>query len=114
MTKLEKYKDYSREEVQKIFDPDYVFVPQAGRWGISGIVRIPEREGDFVFFVTFGQEQGDHEFKEFVTKSGVLYWQSQPRQNLDTKQIREFISHDELINTIYPSWNYLSSTSKQA
>ena len=49
---LEKYKDYTREEVHAIFSPNTRFTPQSGSWGLQGIIQIPGRDGDFVFFVT--------------------------------------------------------------
>jgi hypothetical protein len=64
-------------------------------------VAIPGRPGDFVFFVTLGQQQAEHVFDEGITEDGVLSWQSQPRQDLESPQIREFIEHDELTNSIY-------------
>ena len=98
---LNLYTDYSRQEVHEIFSPDTTFTPRAGTWGLQGIVRVPERNGDFVFFVTYGQEQGEHVFDEGITDNGVLTWQSQPSQGLDNHQIRQLIAHDELVNTIY-------------
>lgn len=98
---LKIYEDYSREEVHDIFAPDTTFTPQRGTWGIQGIVPIPDRPGDFVFFVTLGQEQAGHVFDEGITEDGVLTWQSQPRQGLSHPQIREFIEHDELKCSIY-------------
>ena len=88
------------------------FTPQAGTWGLQGIVRIPDRAADWVFFVTFGQVQGEHEFDEafgmrplllrLVARfDGVLSWQSQPAQRLDDEVIREFIGHDDRINNIH-------------
>jgi hypothetical protein len=64
-------------------------------------VRIPDRAADWVFFVTFGQVQGEHEFDEAITFDGVLSWQSQPAQRLDDEVIREFIGHDDRINNIH-------------
>ena len=101
MTTLTLWSDYSREEVHSIFSPNTVFTPQAGTWGLQGIVKIPDREGDFVFFVTFGQEQGDHAFDESITTDGVLSWQSQPSQKLTDNVIQKFILHDERVNTIH-------------
>jgi hypothetical protein len=98
---LKLYEDYSREEVHDIFAPDTAFTPQSGTWGLQGIVPIPNRPGDFVFFVTLGQEQAGHVFDEGITEDGVLTWQSQPRQGLGHPQIQEFIEHDELKNSIY-------------
>jgi hypothetical protein len=92
---------YSREEVHGIFSPDTTFTPQSGTWGLHGWVPIPNREGDYVFFVTYGQKQGDHVFDEGVTKEGVLSWQSQPRQGLNNKDILRWVSHDEFKNSIY-------------
>lgn len=101
MRPLRLYEDYTREEVHDIFSPDTPFIPQRGTWGLHGIVKTPDRRGDFVFFITFGQQQGDHVFDEGVTEDGVLSWQSQPRQGLDSPQIRQLITHDELENTVH-------------
>jgi hypothetical protein len=49
-----------------------------------------------VFFVTYGTSQGAHDFVEDINEEGVLTWQSQPRQRLDTPRIQQFISHDDL------------------
>lgn len=101
MTKLYLWSDYTREDVHSIFSPHTAFTPQSGTWGLQGIVRIPEREGDWVFFVTFGQYQGSHAFDESITDEGVLSWQSQPSQRLDDRVIRSLISHNKEFNTIY-------------
>lgn len=98
---LQLFASYSRRDVHGIFSPDTVFVPQAGSWGLHGIVDILERPGDYVFFVTFGQAQGDHTFDEFITEDGVLSWQSQPRQHFQDRRIRDFIQHREEVNNIY-------------
>jgi hypothetical protein len=51
------YENYTRQEVHAIFSPETRFTPQSGTWGLLGIVPLPSRAGDFVFFVTFGKEQ---------------------------------------------------------
>src|SRR5262249_2756866 len=100
-SRLERFQDYTREEVHGIFDPRSTFTPQAGTWGLQGIVSIPDRHGDFVFFVTFGQKQAHHVFDEGVTTEGVLTWQSQPSQTLGDRQIKQLIHHDPDRNSIY-------------
>jgi len=92
---------YNREEVHSIFSPDTVFTPQAGTWGLHGIVKVPDRDGDYVFFVSLGQQQGDHVFDEGISEGGVLSWQSQPRQGLDNKDIVKLIEHDEATNNLH-------------
>lgn len=101
MKTLQLWNDYLREEVHGIFSPDTVFTPQAGTWGLQGMVRVPDRMGDWVFFVTFGQEQGDHHFDESITEDGVLSWQSQPAQSLSDSTIHELIGHDDRVNNIH-------------
>lgn len=102
MTKtLELNKKYNREDVQKIFEPDYHFTKSTGTWGISGIIEIKRRPKDYVFFVSYGQSQGDHAFKEGIDLNGVLTWQSQPSNTLQTQKIQDFINHNETINNIY-------------
>ena len=92
---------YNRRDVHSIFSPETIFTPQAGTWGLQGIVSIPEREGDWVFFVTLGQTQGDHAFDESITTDGVLSWQSQPRQGFENETIKSLIAHDERLNNIH-------------
>lgn len=101
MKKLELNQLYGREEVQQIFEPEYNFVPSTGTWGISGLIRIPSRPRDYVFFVSYGQSQGDHVFKEGIDENGVLTWQSQPRNSLKTKKIQDLIGHDDTKDNIY-------------
>jgi hypothetical protein len=101
MLQLTLYGDYGREAVHDLFEPAIRYTPQAGKWGILGIVPVRDQPGDFVFFVTYGQSQGDHEFDEWITTEGVLSWQSQPKQRLAHPQITQLIAHDELRNTIY-------------
>ena len=101
MRNLELWQTYSREEVHDIFTPDTAFTPQAGTWGLQGIVKVPERPGSFVFFVTFGQSQGDFDFDESITTDGVLTWQSQPKQRLLDPTIQALIGHDDRTDAIY-------------
>ncbi|MBA4496442.1 DUF3427 domain-containing protein [Paenactinomyces guangxiensis] len=101
MVQLILYNEYSRKDVHDIFDPFSKFSPSNGTWGLHGIVRIPNRQKDYVFFVTFGQKQGNHIFDENVTDQGILTWQSQPGQGLDHPWIQDFINHDHLNHNIY-------------
>jgi len=101
MNTLEVGKLYDRIDVHSIFSPDTVFTPQAGTWGLHGIVKVPDRDGDYVFFVSLGQQQGDHIFDEGISEGGVLSWQSQPRQSLDNKDIVKLIGHDEATNNLH-------------
>ena len=101
MKKLLIMEKYSREAVHNIFDPLSPFTPSRGTWGLHGIVSLRERPGDFVFFVTLGHKEGNYEFKEGITKNGILTWQSQPKQKLSDPKIQKFVNHDHLINNIY-------------
>jgi hypothetical protein len=99
--KLQLWQTYSRSEIHGIFSPDTTFTPQAGTWGLQGIVAIPGRIGDYVFYVTFGQSQGDHDFDESITFHGVLSWQSQPQQSFSSPAIKQLIAHDDKVNNIH-------------
>lgn len=95
------YEDYTREDVHDIFDPESSFISQRGTWGMHGIVRIPSRSNDYIFFVSFGQSQSGHKFIETVTEDGIITWQSQPSQRLTDLEIKQFIDHDHRVNNIY-------------
>jgi hypothetical protein len=101
MKSLRLWDFYSRKDVHSIFSPDTKFTPQSGTWGLQGIIKVPGRNGDFVFFVTFGKSQGEHTFDESITEDGVLSWQSQPSQGLESEVIQSFINHDERLNNIH-------------
>ena len=92
---------YSRQEIHQIFSPETTFTPQAGTWGLHGIIKIPNTDSDYVFIVTYGQSQGEHDFDEGITEDGVLSWQSQPRQDLQNKVIQQLIAHNDLTDNIY-------------
>lgn len=100
MKKLKLYEKYSREEIHSIFSPETIFTPQAGTWGLHGIVRISNSK-DFVFMVTAGTVVGEHEFDEGFTEDGVFRWQSQPKNTLKTQMIIDLINHDEVSNNVY-------------
>jgi len=99
--KLQLFKEYTRKDVHDIFDPSTRFSTGAGTWGIHGIVQVPNREKDYVFFVTFGRSISGYDFKESITDDGVLLWQSQRRHRLSDKVIQNFINHDYLTDNIY-------------
>jgi hypothetical protein len=98
---LIQYETYDRQEVHDIFDPTSTFKSGTGTWGLQGIIKLPNREKDYVFFVSFGQSQSGHTFEEEITEDGILTWQSQPKQTLQHPQIIDFFNHDHLINNIY-------------
>lgn len=101
MPLLKLWDSYTREQVHDIFSPETAFTPQAGTWGLHGIVRVPERPGTQVFLVTFGQKRGSHLFDESVTDDGVLTWQSQPSQTLTESRIQDFMQHDDRTDSTY-------------
>lgn len=94
-----KYELCSREEVAARLAPDYAFRTSTGTWGLHGTVRFGQGP-NYVFFVTYGQQQAHHTFDEGITTGGILRWQSQPRSDFDSPSVREFIEHDEIKNDI--------------
>lgn len=95
------HRQYTRAEAHAILAPSAPFESQRAQWGLQGLIPLPGRPGDFVFFVSFGQTQGEHQFDEGITEDGVLTWQSQPRQGFNSAQIRQLIAHDDLRSTIH-------------
>ena len=83
---------YSRQDVHDIFSPNTLFNPT---WRMHGMIRIPGSENDWVFFVTFGQQQAHHVFDESITEDGVLSWQSQLGLGFDSERIQSLINHTD-------------------
>jgi hypothetical protein len=94
---FKRYGFYDRQAVAAVLEPDYQFQSQRGSWGISGIVRFGGGP-NYVFFVSFGKSQEDHEFDEAVYDNGMVRWQSQPAQKLTDPVIQNLIAHDHLVN----------------
>ena len=101
MEELIRYQRYTRKEVHDHFVPNGNFTPSAGTWGILGPVSIPGTSNDHVFFVTYGQSQGDHFFQEGISKDGVITWQSQPSQHLGSPKVLKWISQKTRGDKIY-------------
>jgi len=101
MRELIRYEKYSRRDIHDIFSPDTKFTPQAGTWGLQGIIRVPGTKHDYIFLVTCGRRQSGHEFEENIDENGILTWQSQHSQTLNDSRIVDFINHDYLKNNIY-------------
>ena len=49
---LIRYQKYGRKDLHNMYSPEQNFVEGAGKWGLHGIVSIPDTKRDFVFFVT--------------------------------------------------------------
>jgi hypothetical protein len=95
------YEQYDRRQVHDMLAPNEPFTPGAGKWGLHGILPVPGRPGDFVFFASLGQSTGGHTFDEGISTEGILRWQSQPKQTLINPTIRALIEHDDAVNVIH-------------
>lgn len=98
---LKLYQTYSRNDVQKIFDPNYQFEPSRGTWGLHGVIKLPNKQNDWVFFVTYGHKVSGYQFDEGITPDGVLTWQSQPSQGFDNERINQWINQDQTVDNIH-------------
>ncbi|WP_026523268.1 DUF3427 domain-containing protein [Butyrivibrio sp. MB2005] len=99
--KLQLYSAYSRQDVHDIFEPNTKFTPQAGSWGLHGIVGLKDNPGDYVLFVTIGKKVAGHDFVEEVFDDGSFTWQSQPSNGFDHKYIKALTNHNPDMNDVY-------------
>ncbi|PFA35456.1 hypothetical protein CN390_04315 [Bacillus cereus] len=97
---LKRYQKYMREDIYEIFNPFSAF-PNGGPWAFRGIIKIPDREGDYIFLVTLAKSHFGNPFDEGINEEGILTWQSQKQQKLTHSRIQEFIRHDHLKNNIH-------------
>src|SRR5829696_5048352 len=101
MSEPELYAEYDRQDIHDALASESPFTPQAGTWGLHGIIPIPDRPGDYVLIVTYGRQEGEHSFDEGISTDGILRWQSQPRQKLTDPHIQRLIRHNDTLNSIY-------------
>lgn len=92
---------YNREQIHGFFGGNSNFTPSAGTWGIQGMLRTADDSLSWVFFVTQGHKEGEHQFEEGITDDGVLSWQSQPKLSLASKQITDLINFDHEKHNIF-------------
>jgi len=86
------YQEYSRSQLHDIIDPETNFTPGSGTWGLQGIINVGKKNNHFIFFITYGQEQAGYKFQEGITTDGILSWQSQPKQGLQSSQVQTWIN----------------------
>lgn len=101
MEKLELGMLYNRKQVHAFFGGDSTFTPGAGTWGLQGMLRTADDRLSWVFFVTLGHKEGQHQFDEGITEEGVLTWQSQPKLSLNSFDIQDLIHFDHDKHNIY-------------
>jgi len=70
-----------------------------------GLIELADRPGDYVFLVTFGRREGEHEFDEGVTTEGLLRWQSQPKQDLADRHVRHIFAPNSAHWTHLIGWH---------
>lgn len=100
--KLTRYKQYSREDLHNLTMPsNKKFVRGAGKWGLHGIISVPENKDDFVFMVTLDGKKYHDWFVEGIEETGELSWRSQDSQDLNKPQIRKFIDQGVVRRNIY-------------
>ena len=68
---LVKYESYTREEVHDLISKDTIFQPRTGTGGSTVFIKVPEKEKDYIFFVTFNQSAVDYLFEEKVYQKAV-------------------------------------------
>ena len=98
---LELYKEYSREDAQRVFDPEGVETERAAKWAKSAILSLGENGNDFVLFVSLDRNEGEKESDEYITDSGVFIWGSQKSKTFSSPIIRKLIQHDHNRNAVH-------------
>lgn len=101
MEKLELGMLYNRKQVHAFFGGNSTFTPGAGTWGLHGMLRTVDDRFSWIFFVTLGHKEGQHQFDEGITEEGVLTWQSQPKLSLNSSDIQDLIHFDHDKHNIY-------------
>ncbi len=95
------YEQYDRRQIRDMLAPNEPFSPGSGVWGIRGILPLPDRERDYAFLVSYGQRSGEHTFDEGISTEGILRWQSEAKQDLESDVVRALVEHDDAVNVIH-------------
>lgn len=96
---LELGKRYKREDVHGIFCPSSTSM--GGTWSQHGMFRIEKEKNDWIFYISLGHKQGDHQFTESISPTGILSWQTQPSLNFKRKSVKDLLSFDIETDKIY-------------
>ncbi|ACT13345.1 MULTISPECIES: DUF3427 domain-containing protein [Pectobacterium] len=89
---------YNREEICNLFEPNYKFTPQSGKWGVSGIVKIDK---DVVFIVTLEKPHEGNPYGDSLSDDGLLNWKTQTKMSINDEFVQRLIGHDHNTSNIH-------------
>ncbi|NWA20323.1 DUF3427 domain-containing protein [Serratia liquefaciens] len=92
---------YDREGICQLFEPGYKFTVGAGRWGISGIIRLKNKTNDLVFIVTIEKPHAGNPYKDALTDEGQLHWETQKQMSAGSDFVQRLKSHDHNTSNIH-------------
>lgn len=92
---------YDREGICQLFEPGSKFTVGAGRWGISGIIRLKNKTNDLVFIVTIEKPHAGNPYKDALTDEGQLHWETQKQISADSDFVQRLKSHDHNTSNIH-------------
>ncbi|ENZ3704586.1 MAG: DUF3427 domain-containing protein [Serratia marcescens] len=92
---------YDREGICQLFEPGTKFTVGAGRWGISGIIKLKNETDDLVFIVTIEKPHAGNPYKDTLTDDGQLYWETQKQMSADDNFVQRLKAHDHNTSNIH-------------
>ncbi|WP_347299640.1 DUF3427 domain-containing protein, partial [Clostridium perfringens] len=92
---------YDREGICQLFEPGTKFTVGAGRWGISGMIKIKNETDDLVFIVTIEKPHAGNPYKDTLTDDGQLYWETQKQMSADDNFVQRLKAHDHNTSNIH-------------
>jgi hypothetical protein len=106
---------YDREGIGQLFEPGSEFTVGAGRWGISGIIKLKNETDDLVLIVTIEKPHAGNPYKDALTDDGQLHWETQKQMSADNNFVQRLKAHDHNTSNIHlflryqekSSYNYL-------
>jgi len=95
------FKQYKRKDICHLFEPNAVFTPKTGRWGIQGIVKLNNATDDLVFMVSLEKPHEGNPYHDYLSEDGVLSWQTQSRTKISDPFVQRLIAHDPDVSNIH-------------
>ena len=97
---FDRYKEYTKEDVHDLLDPERIYYYFCGKCGINGVVRYRADNDKFVLFITLGNDETYHSRIQTFSPKGELTWSPQLKGGTKNSNTKKFLKSGRIIQDV--------------